>query len=465
MKQDKRQDNKIIKFHKQIQINIGLIIFGIILLYVLFHVFSYITSDTVTVYQVQEGSITENKTYRALALRKEEVVSAPASGNIYYFSSNLDPVGVKTNVYSLDTSGKITDKLKENTKQAVALSSENRMRLCGDIQNYIFEFDRNDFQTLYGFKTDLTSDLKQYYSSHILQEMAEEIAGAQQQGTFTYYKAKAPGTVVFQTDGMEGVTLQNYTADSFDNKHVSITNLKAQDKVKEGQTVYKLITSDQWNLVFEIQKDLANKIKKEKTEYLKIRFLDDDVTTWARCSVEKKEKKYYINLSLDDGVERYANSRFLPIALEQEETSGLKIPNSAIVKKEFYAIPSEYFYMDKNTDSAGLMIRSENGKDTYLSATIYYTKDDIYYVSEDELKDDTVIIKPNSTETYRIGSKKDSLQGVYNINKGFAVFKQIQILYQNEDYAIIKKGTEYGLANYDHIALQGDLIKENEMIN
>ena len=59
---------------------------------------------------------------------------------------------------------------------------------------------------------------------------------------------------------------------------------------------------------------------------------------------------------------------------------------------------------------------------------------------------------------------RKGIQGVYNINKGYAVFKQINILYQNEDYAIISTGTTYGLSLYDHIVLQGDLVKENQII-
>ena len=47
----KRNDN-IIKFHKQIQINIGLIIFGIIFIYVLFYIFSYMILDNIMVYEV-----------------------------------------------------------------------------------------------------------------------------------------------------------------------------------------------------------------------------------------------------------------------------------------------------------------------------------------------------------------------------------------------------------------------------
>ncbi|MCI5822287.1 MAG: hypothetical protein MR010_04560 [Lachnospiraceae bacterium] len=460
-----KQNNKIIKFHKQIQFNIGIVIFGIILLYVLFHVFSYITSDSVTVYEVNEGSISENKNYRALAIRQEEVVNAEASGTIFYYASNLDQVGVRTNIYSIDNSGKITEKLKDSSSDESTITKDDLHRLETKIQEYIYEYDGNNFQNLYGFKTDLSSDLRQYYSNSMLNEMEGEISKAQQQGKFTYYQAKNPGTVVFQTDGMEGTTLDNYSEKSFDSKNVKITNLKSQDKLKEGQAVYKLVTSDHWNLIMQIDKEMAQKIKKEKTEYIQIRFLDDDATTWTSCSVEKKDSKYYLNLALDDSVERYANSRFVHIALVDDEISGLKIPNSAIVKKKFYTVPSEYFYQDKNSDAAGLMIKGSKGADNYVSVNIYYTKDNLYYISSEELTDDTIIIKPNSTDTYRLGDKTGTLQGVYNVNKGFAVFKQIQVLYKNEDYSIVKKGTEYGLANYDHIALQGNLIKENEMIN
>ena len=54
--------------------------------------------------------------------------------------------------------------------------------------------------------------------------------------------------------------------------------------------------------------------------------------------------------------------------------------------------------------------------------------------------------------------------GVYNVNKGYAVFKQINILYQNEEYSIVETGTAYGITVYDHIALEGDSIKEEQLL-
>ena len=50
------------------------------------------------------------------------------------------------------------------------------------------------------------------------------------------------------------------------------------------------------------------------------------------------------------------------------------------------------------------------------------------------------------------------------MNKGYAVFKQIIPIQENEDYTIIETGTPYGIALYDRIVLQGDKVKENEII-
>ena len=74
------------------------------------------------------------------------------------------------------------------------------------------------------------------------------------------------------------------------------------------------------------------------------------------------------------------------------------------------------------------------------------------------------ILKSDSTSTYTIGQDVDSLIGVYNINKGYAVFKQINIISQNETYAIVETKTAYGIALYDHIALDGSKVKEDQLI-
>ena len=61
--------------------------------------------------------------------------------------------------------------------------------------------------------------------------------------------------------------------------------------------------------------------------------------------------------------------------------------------------------------------------------------------------------------------EKASLQGVFNINKGYAVFEQIKVLCESKDYYIVASGNRYSLANYDHIALNAEHVKENDIIS
>ena len=79
------------------------------------------------------------------------------------------------------------------------------------------------------------------------------------------------------------------------------------------------------------------------------------------------------------------------------------------------------------------------------------------------LKTGDILYKTDSQETYTV-SKRATLIGVYNVNKGYADFKQINILYQNDEYAIVKANTTYGLNVYDYIVLDGAAVSDDQII-
>lgn len=62
-------------------------------------------------------------------------------------------------------------------------------------------------------------------------------------------------------------------------------------------------------------------------------------------------------------------------------------------------------------------------------------------------------------------SKQNGSKGVYNINRGYAVFRQVQILCESDEYYIVQSGDDYGLSNYDHIALTGKDVHEGDVIS
>ena len=74
-----------------------------------------------------------------------------------------------------------------------------------------------------------------------------------------------------------------------------------------------------------------------------------------------------------------------------------------------------------------------------------------------------VLVMENSTQTFTL---KDTgqLNGVYNINRGYTVFRRIEIIDQNEEYCIVKTGTPYGLSLYDNIVLDSSTVSEDEIL-
>ena len=463
MKKKAKKNDKIIKYPKQYHFSIGFIIIGVMFIYMIYHLFTYITADNITVYEVSQGSISSNLEYNALAIREEQVVYAENNGDVLYLSENFGKVGARTQIYALDTTGDILSSIKESTeKSEIKLDEDSYNRLQNLVTNYILDYNPTEFNKTYTFKNELESQVEQLYSVSAMESMGDSLDAAVASGSFNIYTSPVPGLVVYSIDGLEDITVDNFVSDSFDISNYSNVNLKAQESVVAGQAVYKVITSDHWNLVFEVDKNLYDSLQGET--YLKIKFLEDENETWTNLEFAEKAGKYYLVLTLDDSMDRYADSRFVHVKIINNNISGLKIPNSSIVKKNFYTIPKGYMIQGNNDDEVGFLLQS-GGDNVFVTPTVYYETDDFYYVDNEILTRGDKLIKPNSKETYVVGSDMGELEGVYNVNKGYAVFKQIEILYQNDDYSIIKTGTNYGISMYDHIVLQGDEVEENTIIN
>ena len=165
----------------------------------------------------------------------------------------------------------------------------------------------------------------------------------------------------------------------------------------------------------------------------------------------------------------YVSDRFLDIELILNDETGLKIPNSSIVEKEFFLIEEDYITEGGNgNDSVIRQCYKEDGTiSSEVVETSVYSYDEnegMYYVDATILNAGDVLYKTDSQETYTV-SKRATLIGVYNMNKGYADFKQINILYQNDEYSIVKANTRYGLNVYDYIVLDAASVSDDQFIN
>lgn len=99
----------------------------------------------------------------------------------------------------------------------------------------------------------------------------------------------------------------------------------------------------------------------------------------------------------------------------------------------------------------------------FASVVVAEETEEMYYIDGNDISAGDVILKMDSNETFILREQKP-LQGVYNINRGYAVFRKVEILYQNEEYTIVNTGTNFGISLYDHIALDASAITEHQLI-
>ncbi len=91
-----RKNKKVVKFHRMSHLNIGVIVFLIIFVYMLYNIFQYFTAKQIAVYEVTQGTITQNNTFTGVVLREEKIFQTEKSGYINYYSKDGAKVGVSS---------------------------------------------------------------------------------------------------------------------------------------------------------------------------------------------------------------------------------------------------------------------------------------------------------------------------------------------------------------------------------
>ena len=346
-----------------------------------------------------------------------------------------------------------------DTSESGTLSAADAKKLCAAAAGYASAFSGQNFQKAYDMKADVESAVLDLYT--------EDVYGNADEGSlFNVCRTDGPGIVVYSVDGFEDVKAEDVTTDMFSMKAYHKENLRLNGTAKSGDPLYKLVTEDNWSLILPID----NKIVSELTDQsaVTIRFLKDGTTADATVSVVQNKNTYFAKLDMDHSVVRFASDRFLDIELLLNKKSGLKIPKTAIEQRNFYIIPQEYV-ISNNDDSNEVTVlvetytNSGKSEQKYKTTTVYEKVDDNYYVDINEFSEGDYIVRKNSSNKYRI-EETASLQGVYNINKGYAVFREVTVIAENEEYCIVADDDTFGLAQYDHIALDADTVSDDQLL-
>ena len=152
---------KIVRAKNVGNFNMGVVIFLIIIIYVLFNIFSYFTKSHISEYQVQQGTIASNYIYQGIIVRDETVEYAKKDGFINYYVKNASKVSVTDIVYSIDTTGSIAKKIAESSAESGILSSETLTSISTELNTFMSDYNPNQFSECYKFFNNLNTEITQ----------------------------------------------------------------------------------------------------------------------------------------------------------------------------------------------------------------------------------------------------------------------------------------------------------------
>lgn len=452
-----------------IHINLGTLVFLVIVVYLMAYMLTYIGKDKLAIYEVSSSDIVDNIEGTGVILRQENLVNAAQDGYINYYVQDGAMVNKNGVVYMIDTTGEIQDYLKKVLEKKNIMSFDEKEQIIEKLKIFSEGYTDNHFSLSYETQNDINNTLLDYTDA-MLTEHKAELEEKYGKDSYVEVTSAQEGLVSFVSDGQENLKQSQVSEETFLSK-AKMSDLRTNKKQKAGSPVYRFIKGQDWQLMVPVGQNGYNRLKKraEDNSSIQVTFQKDNFTTTTSYRCLKQNGKYYVILSFDNYIQRYLNQRYLSVSLTLSETNGLKIPSSSLVKKSVYRIPKSFLVHGGNSaekDQLNIMETNKKGEKVLrqTSAIVYKTNDKYAYVVSKDLKTGIIISETDKQKIYTIkDSDKVEILGVYMVNKGYAVFALVDMVERNGDYCIVStSGSKIEL--YDRIILNSDTVKEGQVI-
>lgn len=455
-------------YSNEFKINIGTIIFIIIFIYVFIRIIMSLQKESLSIYEVQNSYIDTNISTTALIVREEKLINADSSGYVSYYVRDGEKIGKNKTIYTIDETGSVYEKLKDADTEALSMSEDALTEVRTRISTFENYFDYANYSDLYNFRYDIENAVLELTNEALIEQLTSLDDDATNISTYKKVTTTEAGIVTYYEDGYEDFNINKFKASDIDKSTYKKTTLKTGEIINAGEPVYKLVTSENWYLVAPVSEKEAKALKDKETVQINIHNSSKNISCSFRLTTEDDQN--FIILALNQQMVNYINERYIDIVILMDQNNGLKIPNTSITEKTVYKIPVSY--LAKGSDSAETQFLNvkkldDKGEVTIkqVQAAIYKSDDKFCYVDPNDFSSEDVLVNTDSEETLSLSQADTSkLQGVFCVNQGVADFRYIDILYQDDEYTIVKTDVDYSIAWYDRIVLNQSMVEENQII-
>ena len=469
-----------------------LIVFAIIALYLAGQMIHLaVKREQINVETVAYGTIDTPEIYTGLILRDEYLVASTRAGQPFYQYSQGDYVpkgAVVCTVKDTDTTDRLEAELtqidkdilkSQKTRTDLSAFSEDIARLEDNVSRTVDAYAgrsmKNSLSYMYTMKSQVEGFMDQrnqiWLTENVesLSQLTEEknIYEEQLAKSMSSLTAAEAGVLCLSYDGLE----EQYHPDmakEIKKKEIGSAKTEYISKAKnvaKGDTLFKIVKSNQWYIVAYLPNTATATWK--QGNYVMLNAMTEEDNFQLRSTIESMEvgdKETKVVLSCYAHMEQFIEDRTVSFSLESEIVEGLKIPNNAIVEKSLIKIPRTCLTESMGNDGV-LIVSGEKTK--FMDLTIVTSDEDAVYIEPDGAgvkMGDTILQGTGENAAQYTISELVPHAGVYVANSSVANFVVIEILEQNQEYAVVQTGSIVGLQPFDTIVSDAKNITEGDSI-
>ena len=289
-----KKRKKIKKKKKPLNLNIGMLIFGAIFIYVIICIIMYFQTSHIVRYEVKEGSLATENIFRGIIIRDETVVNADVAGYVNYYACEGERVAKNDLVYVIDETGRLNEYLQDVNLGENSLSDKELAEFRSELANFKHGFDEKNFDGVYEFKNLLDNTVMKLSNANMLKNIEEMSGGSGAANVVNYCNAPETGIVAYWVDGYESITPDMVTETVLDEQNYEKTLMQSNTLVASGDAVYKLSTDENWSIVVPIDEEWGTEMEEEG--YVKVRFLKNQYESWGAATLlHNSDGKTYFN--------------------------------------------------------------------------------------------------------------------------------------------------------------------------
>ncbi|MGN0298589.1 MAG: HlyD family efflux transporter periplasmic adaptor subunit [Lachnospiraceae bacterium] len=481
------EQKKVVKYSAERNFRKVYVMAAIVIIYLIGQVIRFLTSEQIYLYNVPTATeYAAGGMYTGVIVREEECYVAESSGIINYYVSSGSRIGKNDVIYSLDNNGAFAQQLELMRLDMDLLSRDSLIKIKDNLELISAGYSSDHFDKIYEQKAYLKSMLLEALNEEAIKNMDPDLLVG-----FESVYAPESGLLSFATDNYDGLTQEQINQDIFNQDNFKVKYIYSGEKVEKGEVVYRLVKNEFFDLIFLMSDDIVAEYSNQTSMTVELKDFDITVTGDFTTFVDS-DNQTYGKISFNRYGSQVCSQRFLNFEIVSDDVTGYKIPASAVTQQRAIKIPAKYCGQQNGSDCIWFNIGSkenpeyekrdisilgseivemENDEDGNVDSILYYyvycegleIGQTIYHLekeSEDTNVGDSQIVTSYTPEDYIL------LDGVYNANRGYCVFRRVDILTRTKDgkYCVLRPKMAYSISPYDLIVIDAEKVYEGKLL-